>query len=379
MHMDEIQFSELTTLLYGAALNNRNWSQFLRRVSEVADGAKTFMFGQDIRANYVLGSVSHGFDPDRVQQFETHFGAISPWKDRIMNMAIGQVSSHRQVCPPDAYAATEFYNDWMVPQGDLVGGGLSLLFNDAGRVVVAGAHYEKRRMDRHEEPWIRMLRALVPNMQHAMEMARVTGEARLIQAAGGLGFGRDAAVLTITRDLNRLVHANRQAHVLLEEGGVARLGDKGTVAFVDSRVRHWFEKARSVSRFDHTTKFATFALTNVSSDQKMICHCAMVDTDVTQIGGMGPLNNLAGPGILITLHRVSPSHHIAVALRDRFGLTPKEAEVAVWLAYGQTMNQIAEMNGTSVHTVRSQLKSVLSKAGVNSQLALVALINRWFV
>ncbi len=60
-------------------------------------------------------------------------------------------------------------------------------------------------------------------------------------------------------------------------------------------------------------------------------------------------------------------------LVERFGgLTPREMKVLSLLAEGLTVKQIAERSEVAEGTVRSQVKSVLRKLGVNSQLAAVA-------
>lgn len=66
--------------------------------------------------------------------------------------------------------------------------------------------------------------------------------------------------------------------------------------------------------------------------------------------------------------------------RDRlvqnFGLTQTEARLAVHLAEGGSVAGYAEIFGVSVGTVRSQLKSIFAKTGVNRQGALGALVGR---
>jgi two-component system, NarL family, nitrate/nitrite response regulator NarL len=57
-------------------------------------------------------------------------------------------------------------------------------------------------------------------------------------------------------------------------------------------------------------------------------------------------------------------------------LTPREAAVLAALVDGQSAEQIAVDAFVSITTVRSQIRSVLSKLGVNSQLAAVALASR---
>lgn len=58
-------------------------------------------------------------------------------------------------------------------------------------------------------------------------------------------------------------------------------------------------------------------------------------------------------------------------------LTRREREVLMMIHLGRTVGEIAELNGVAPSTVRSQVRSVLRKLGVNSQLAASALFEKW--
>lgn len=66
----------------------------------------------------------------------------------------------------------------------------------------------------------------------------------------------------------------------------------------------------------------------------------------------------------------------AAVLRDSFGFTPAEVDIALALAEGHKAQDIADRRGVSVGTVRVQIKSLLAKAGVNRQVELVARLSR---
>ncbi len=68
----------------------------------------------------------------------------------------------------------------------------------------------------------------------------------------------------------------------------------------------------------------------------------------------------------------------AVALVQRaFGLTEAEAEIALALGDGQTIERIAEVRETSMATVRTQVKAVLAKTEVSTQAQLVGVLARF--
>jgi DNA-binding NarL/FixJ family response regulator len=63
---------------------------------------------------------------------------------------------------------------------------------------------------------------------------------------------------------------------------------------------------------------------------------------------------------------------------ERFdALTPREREVLAGLLAGRSAEEMARAAGVAVSTIRSHVKGVLRKLGVNSQLAAVALAREW--
>ncbi len=61
-------------------------------------------------------------------------------------------------------------------------------------------------------------------------------------------------------------------------------------------------------------------------------------------------------------------------LQDRYGLTPREAQVALCLSEGLSYAEIAERLGVSYHTICSHVKSILHKTGAGSSRKLVAMV-----
>jgi DNA-binding CsgD family transcriptional regulator len=61
-------------------------------------------------------------------------------------------------------------------------------------------------------------------------------------------------------------------------------------------------------------------------------------------------------------------------LGELFGLTPAEANVAILLARGLSLAEVAETQNISPHTARAQLKSIFAKTGVSRQAELVRMV-----
>ena len=79
----------------------------------------------------------------------------------------------------------------------------------------------------------------------------------------------------------------------------------------------------------------------------------------------------SGHVLVVVEHRAPPRTREA-ALRARFGLSPREAEVACRAALGESTPTIAAALGLSPHTVRHHLERIYARLGVHSRAALAA-------
>ena len=63
-----------------------------------------------------------------------------------------------------------------------------------------------------------------------------------------------------------------------------------------------------------------------------------------------------------------------MSLRSVFRLTEAEARLATQMAFGNSLESVADQFGIAKETARSQLKSVFAKTGVHRQAELVAML-----
>jgi DNA-binding CsgD family transcriptional regulator len=79
-----------------------------------------------------------------------------------------------------------------------------------------------------------------------------------------------------------------------------------------------------------------------------------------------PLPLFDGGGLLVAVERTSP-YPPPAALQRRFGLTPRETEVALLLAEGRSNDALAAALSISPHTARHHVQRVLDKLDVGSR------------
>lgn len=90
-----------------------------------------------------------------------------------------------------------------------------------------------------------------------------------------------------------------------------------------------------------------------------------------------PWSNDDGPKpVLILIDLDQASEPGEALLRQLFGLTGAEAKLAVHMAGGRSLDEIASELRISISTARTQLRSIFAKTRTHRQAELVALLNR---
>lgn len=97
---------------------------------------------------------------------------------------------------------------------------------------------------------------------------------------------------------------------------------------------------------------------------------------------LGPLRIAVTPGgasapgaVRLTIDRLPDADPVSTLAR-RYGLTPRETEIAVRLGEGRTLPEAADALGIGLTTARTHLMRMFDKTGTRTQLALALLVAR---
>jgi DNA-binding CsgD family transcriptional regulator len=84
-----------------------------------------------------------------------------------------------------------------------------------------------------------------------------------------------------------------------------------------------------------------------------------------------------GVAVIVVVIDTEPKTNLDTSfLREAFHLSRAESALAIGLLEGAVLSDIAGSRGISLHTVRSQLKSIMLKTGVSRQSELINLLSR---
>jgi len=348
---------ELVDLVYAAALDSGAWEPFLERLGR-RRGAAATLFLHDYRTPG-LGFVRQvGFSEEAVRTYGAHYAATNVWMANARHAAAGEVLVGHGIVDPRDLERTEFYNDWLRPNGirDSLGG---VVLADAWTTVHLSLL--PRGRDLVDEDDVRLLRRLVPHVQRAVRVHRRLQAAEVERDGMLRAFERQAIGFIICDGQGRLQVANPEAERLLHGGGLC-------VAQGRLRAGNGVGEAlaRALARATAVPHAAGSVLRVPRPD------AAALSVLVCPFRGRIPL--IGGEERLALLFVTDPER--CGRLREEhltrlYGLTAAEGRLLLALLQGRRLAEHAAAAGVSITTVRSQLQSIFAKTGVGRQADLV--------
>jgi DNA-binding CsgD family transcriptional regulator len=353
--------------IYAAALDPGLWQFALDRIAAVRGAVRTHFLHANESHLHAERSVISGYDPEYLASWDAHFASINAWAPGMLEMPVGVPWYCERMCSYDSLNKTEFYHDWVRPQGDIIGGGAIVLDRAPGRLTIFGGNIPRSFRDRLDSDWQRDLALFGPALRHALAVnTALLGQRLEVMLAREASVSGPAAIVLIDQD-GRLMFTDDGAARMIEAGGLleARSDLRLTIA-------------------DYTLNAALVQkLRPGATLTPVVRHPDGRNETVTLL----PLSDSAVASLRLPPHPPGRRAHlvilIAAATSDprpdlsrRLGLTEAEADIALRLADGQTPSEIAEARGASIHTVRNQVKSALLKTGSRRQSDLVRILER---
>jgi DNA-binding CsgD family transcriptional regulator len=346
--------------IYDAALEPDGWPHLPQILANVTDGDSANV--AIVHESGVVDAVSYGVPAEALARYRGHYYRVNPMiPAAIARDLVRHTVRMSDIMPDLEFQQTEFYFDFARVFDTVRGlaGGLAQIA--PGYVAEIGIHRRNGASD-FTSCHIDRLEALRPHVFRALQLRLRLG---LIPSAQ-LGFTvLDAlAIACIVCDAGgRILFANAAAEALATPGGAIVLGANGRGLGAAGS-----DEARRLAALIAETAGGGSGGAMVLTAPDGTRLFALVTPLPTRIGGT--------PGdILITL-RTSAAGPATdeTALRQLFGFTPAEARLALALSAGRSLGDIVAERGISDNTIRTQIASVLRKAGVANQRELVRML-----
>jgi DNA-binding CsgD family transcriptional regulator/PAS domain-containing protein len=270
--------------------------------------------------------------------------------DAMFHLGRGMhIARNRDLIDEESFRRTSLCRDVLIP-ADLVDVlSAIVLQDDLAALLILNHGHQAAGFDRHVE---QQLRCIFPHFQRAV---RLSMNARLASSE------LNAPTIQVA-DGGRVIAFNERAQDYLARGDLMTIR-KGRLHALDHAADQQFQRA------------VTSAITRNLHPPEPIRELLAVGTPPnTCLLWVSPRTHIRRDftrdrtAVVVVL---DPETIADTDVATGFGLTPAEHSLLSALLTGQTVTQYAAVRNRSVHTIRTQLKSLMHKTGARSQLELV--------
>lgn len=295
-----------------------------------------------------------------------HWLANDLWAERGAGLSMGQVVHCQSLVSTDTLERTGFYQDWLrhLDIHDCMGCVLEL---SDGPPLVVGVHRPRgtRAFDAAE---LRDLGHWVSHLQQAVHLQRWTGVLRHQQRSIEQVADASPEAQWLLDASARPIHANSAATNALRDRSHVKLVD-GRVQFRQVENNRLLAELLSQASVGKPVKQRVFRLTGSSGERVVAC--------VVPLTGSPVQSSVQSSAVaLLRLREPAKMRVEAALLKECLGLTRTEAHIVADLANGLSPEETATARGMQPSTVKTHLRNVYVKTGVNRQVELVALALR---
>jgi DNA-binding CsgD family transcriptional regulator/PAS domain-containing protein len=365
---------DLVGRVYEASADVRQWPAFLEAFAEATGSAGTVIWLHDFAdASAVMGTsgVSFacdvGFEPGRLDRYAEHFTFTNPWMKSIDALPEGGTANSSDVYPDSQLRRTEFYGDWLKPQGLAHALGGPVLKRGTVVSMFSFLREEHRGPFGAEED--ALLEVLMPHLRRACLLHQRLARFRAERAGALAALEKLPTAVWVIDAQGRLLFANAAGRDLDSRHDGLWIDGTGHPVAADPN------ETQALHRCIRAT-LAAGAGRGVAPDCAVSIrrHCcdAPLHVMLYPLGENALVQGCAAAMFIFDPSKAAaPDTHL---LRRFYGLTPAEARLACALARGDSVEGYGAVHGLTMNTVRTHLKRALAKTGTHRQSQLVGLL-----
>lgn len=292
-----------------------------------------------------------------------HFYKLDPWQQTLPEAPMGSVVISAEILPETELVKGEFYNDFARhhglkrPMGAMLPLAGGVVANVAGEMPFASRLFEvedKARLER-----------VLPYVKNALRFRqRHRGHADFSPTAiDALTFG-----VVICDRAGRIAAANSVAECMARQGTAVSFGHRPPTVRAVQRDQNQ-QLAALIHAAGSGGPGGAMVLGTDEGDGPVVVLVTPLPPSLDEAGMRGR--------VMVSLRTARGSLSVSVGtIAGMFGLSPRQAEIAVLLCDGLSLEDIARKLGLKITTARSHLAAAFLRTGAGNQRELVRLLNR---
>lgn len=363
----------LAAAIDAATFGEGSWDQ----VPAILSGAFPGSWGGLANMNFPESRLNflslQNMEPAFVTSYAEHFAHINPWNTYWSSLKGTTIGASEEVCPAKTFINTEFYNDWLLPQGRTVAAAGMKIVGEGDEAVNLLLHYPLSKSGIYDRAALDIMASIRGNLERSISLARLLrSDVETAVAKAALVERSRCAAFVV--DGNRRV---RDANLLAERLFVSGRGvtiRHGRCHLADATADTRFAAALALLSQGKPTTVSRIGFRTAAGAWQV----SLAALPIAQPPAGGRLILLPPERLIlvqiIELGSKGLNAGDLAPLAPAFGLTPSEIALCRRLLLGESVVDAAEQLGITQETVRTRLKTIFQKTGTSRQAELMLLL-----
>jgi DNA-binding CsgD family transcriptional regulator len=358
----------LTLLMHEGALEPKRWREFLEGLGKRLKGAATLL----LRSPHVAEAgllYSWGGSDEVLAQYAHRYFPLDPF----VNLPEKQVITMHDFVPVEQLERSRFFTEYLIPWDSVYNLGVDV--HDGDRMYARLRVTRGRRAGNFTLAERRFVEHLVPHFDVAMRTHAALDATKMERAIYADAMDHLTLATVILDASGHVIHTNALAREILHrQDGIALAND--TLALTHpadaQRLRDAISRVIAVGRASKPGIVEVLRARRPSGAG----HYGMMIRPAA--GSVDAEEQSVSPAVavFISVEENNRSPPPVETIRKLFELTHKEAQLALCLANGRSLQEAACDLGITLNTARAHLRSTFSKTGIDRQARLVRAILR---
>lgn len=367
MTISTAEFSQLVYKIYLGARPERSWTLFLGAMAEYLRCEAAILVLQIPGATMGVTIFTHSAKLEASGNFCAQYIALDP----LVNLPDSRIVSVREHIAPIELEATDFYRHCLAPAGLRYALGIDLREEPRylARLRLARAAAQGNFSGEENA----LLGLLVPHVKAALSVRIEADRTRVERTHYAQAMDRLEMAAVVLDEDGRVIYTSPLADsILAERNGISMMKDFLALSSHED-TKTFREMVGRCIEARRQGRPSGGEVMRIRREEGRSDLSVIVRPYATQPGDES--SSLAS-SVAVFLHAEPDEEareHFAPSdiIQKLFGLTAKEASVALRLASGRTLQEAAEDLGITQSTARAHLRSIFAKTGIDRQTKLV--------
>lgn len=363
-------YSQLLKKLYDGALETPPWNSFLVAVKDLLNLQTSFLFLRyPTHKDEGLMFTSGMFQPVTPETTGNIYTDGYFTADPLSNLPVGEVVALDDLIERESFNESEFYKICLQPYDIYYTAGVDLEYDNKERFSVRFTRrFDQGPFTAEECEFIQLISEHIQRaVAYGDKLIRLDSERQLWASSVS---GKSIGVVMLDEHGN-IVRVNPLAEKCLQEkDGMSQVHNKLHLknAELNTLLKDYIQEALNAQKKDKQVPIHALAVPRHSNlpDYEVVIKPIPVDPMIDSRGS---------PHLSVLIYAPEQRSEINLRLLIKlYKLTVTEASVAIMLARGETLDDVAANLDMARNTARAHLRSIFSKTGVTQQSMLVSLV-----